>query len=494
MRLAVSIAVCAVMCSPALAQDAPAFATRQAVLKSLVYVRAAQCADGTQRAGSGFTFETPATIVTAHHVVGGCATIDVTYEGVDAGAPRSRRAAIRNVLATGDLALLSVDGAPAVPVLKLAAPPPDRGKMYAGFGYQNGQPTAGDVPVAFSTGSEYLRDILPSEARRELQQTGSAIDLDRRVLRFNVALQPGMSGGPIIDLRGEVIGIVAGGLKAGAAPASWGWPSELVRALLTSNEAPQQQVRLARAYYSLSEMDVEAAALRDRREVRCGSLTFTYRGTRTFADVAAGADDQPRLQYIMSISTRPRSEIDALKFDVWVHAPSGATAVTPSGYQLEAGDGACIVRSNRGPFKQAIWGAKATNPMEIAQVSSQFEITVMAALAPYAYGFMPDPSLTTMGPQFRDNGMVFNRKGFTQPKTLWVPGAPAPHLAHTFETLIAKSGSFLGVGTLNDDMPANAMWCLQQGDGAPGCENTTAHIREWTHFILATQLSTYPST
>jgi S1-C subfamily serine protease len=476
------------------AQEGPSFATREAALKSLVYVRANDCPDNAPRAGSGFAFENPGQIVTAHHVVGGCRTVNISYEGVSPAGPRLHRAEVARVLPWGDLALLTVAAPPSVPVLKLAPQRPDRSRVYYGAGYQNGQPTAGDKEVTFTPGSSSLTDILPEEAKNELRRNRSAIDVSREVLRFNVALQPGMSGGPIIDATGSVVGIVAGGLKAGAAPASWGWPSGWVADLLASTDARNQTVTVAGVYYTLAEMNAEAAAIRSGREITCGSLEFSYRGSRRFADVARGADDQARLQHIMAISTRPREEIDAFNFEIWVHAQSGATAVTPAGYTIGREGDVCAIASRSGPFRQVIWAAAATDQFQIMQVSLQFERAVMLPRAPYQFGFNPDPALTTPGPQFRPNGMVFNRKGFTQPKAPWMPGGPAPPLAHTFETLIAKSGSFLGVGTMNDELPPMLQFCVQIGFRAPECGALIPYVREWTHFILATQLSTYPST
>lgn len=496
MRGGLLIAAIALFAGGAAAQpEGPSFAAREATLKSLVHVAAEDCADGSARAGSGFAFEQPGRIVTAHHVVGGCRRVTVTYEGVPPGAARQKAAQVARVLAVSDLALLEVSGAPAVPVLRLAPPPADRAKSYAGFGYQNGQLTAGDQLVTFSTGQSRLADILPPEAQQELARAGSRIDTRRAVLRFNVALQPGMSGGPIVDAQGAVVGIVAGGLKAGAAPASWGWPAEWVADLMRSNDAREQPVRVAGTYYSLSDMRAVAQAQASGRRMRCGQLDFGFRGTRRFADVARGADDHPRLEYLLQIGGQPRAAIDALAFDIWVHRESGATAVVPSGYPMQNQGEVCVVRSPNGPFLQVVWGVPAFTQLQASQASIFFEQRVMYPLAPYNFGFEIDPALTTQGPQFRDNGMVFNRKGFTQPKVYWVPGMPFPPLAHSFETLIAKSGSFLGVGTLNNDMPQGQLqrFCLQGGQ-MPACPAVLANIVEWTRFILATQLSTYPAT
>ncbi|MBM3522091.1 MAG: trypsin-like peptidase domain-containing protein [Alphaproteobacteria bacterium] len=495
MRSLVSLIALVLVAGVAAAQDGPSRPMREGVLRSLVHISADRCPDGAPRAGSGFAYESPGRIVTAHHVVGGCGQIVVTYEGVPQGASRQRPAGIARVLSIGDLALLEVRDAPAVPALRLARPPADKARMHAGFGYQNGQLTAGDQDVRFSVGAERLVDILPPQAQHELAQSGSRIDIRRTVLRFNVALQPGMSGGPIIDTQGAVVGIVAGGLKAGAAPASWGWPAEWVADLMTSNEARDQSVRVTGAYYSLSDMQSFAQAAASGRRVRCGHVDLEFRGTRGFHDVARGSDDYDRLQYLLSLSGPHRRHAESLRFDVWVHPPTGGTVLTPAGYPISHVGEVCVVRSPSGPFMQVIWGGGAIDRFQYDQIALFFEQRVMFPLAPYNFGFEFDQALTTPGPQLRPNGMIFNRKGFSQPKVPWMPGGPPPPLAHSFETLIAKAGTFLGVGTVNNDMPPGDLqrFCMQGGQ-APPCPLVHANLLEWTRFILATQLSTFPAT
>jgi hypothetical protein len=390
------------------------------------------------------------------------------------------------------LALLTVADPPAVPVLAIALKKPDKQLTYAGFGYQNGQPSAGDLEVKFSTGSSVLRDILPSEALSELRQSQSQIDVDSEILRFNVALQPGMSGGPIVDKAGRVIGIVAGGLKAGAAPASWGWPSEWIQQLQASTQVKNQPVLLARAYYSFSEMDAVAKAITTGKSLTCGAITFRYHGERAFQDVARGADDEVRLRYIEGISGLPQTTIQAMRFETWVHEESGATVVTPARYSRTAATDACELRSTTGPFRQVVWGAAAPDVGSVQDVSTRFEQTVMFTRSSYQYGFVWDQALTTAGVQFRDNGLVFNRKGFVQVKQFIAGSQPA--YAHTFETLIAKNGSFVGIGTINDDLLPTINLCNQSNGKLPGCGPVMRYLEEWTLFILATQLSTYPST
>lgn len=489
--------------SPAWAQ-APSYEIRQQVLRSLVQVTASDCADGVSRSGSGFALEQPGRIVTAHHVVGGCKTVQVSYEAIQPPAPKRREARVVRVLSAGDLSLLQIDAPPTVPTLRLAGSTPSRDELFAGFGYALGMPTAGDQEVRFSTGASRLVDILPSAAADELRHSGSPIATDHEVLRFNVALQPGMSGGPIVNRSGEVIGIVAGGLKAGAAPASWGWPGQGVRQLLASTEPTDRVVRVASTYYSLPDLSALQAARQKGRKLKCGELEFIDTGLRSLNDLMRGADDWQRVQYLIGLSRENPQALGAEQFQVWVSQPSGATALVPAGYTLGNEGSTCVAKSNRGPFQLLIWSAHTPTPMDVEWRSTEFEQRVIGPRIPYNFGALPDPQLTTYvtnpmtgqsfpGPQLRDNGLIFNRKGFSLAKRpMRFPGDVVP-VAHGFHTLVARSGNFLGVATLNDEVNPMIYACTSQNPPPMGCVGAVTHLREWTRFVLATQLSTFPT-
>lgn len=486
--------------APALAAaQAPSFDLRREVLRSLVQVTASDCADGVPRSGSGFALEQPGRIVTAHHVVGGCKTVQVSYEAVRPPAPQRRAARIVRVLAAGDLSLLQIDAPPSVPTLKLAPGEPARDQVFAGFGYALGMPTAGDQEVRFSTGATRLLDILPPAAADELRASGSPIAMERRVLRFNVALQPGMSGGPIVNAAGEVIGVVAGGLKAGAAPASWGWPGEGVRQLLASSEPTDRAVRVASSYYTLRDFTQVSRALAQNRRLRCGELEFTDTGARPLGELVRGADDWPRVQYLLGLTREDPQRLAAESFQVWVSQPSGATVLTPPGVTLRRDGEVCIARSADGNFQQIVWAAATPGYGEVQTRSLDFEQRLLGSRVPPAFGLQIDTNLTTFsapgmpGPLLRPNGMMFNRKGLsypTQPQRY--PGEPVP-LAHVFETLAAGAGHFLGVATLNARLHPLLQACAMGNTAMQGCIDATAHQRMWTRFVLATQLSTFPS-
>lgn len=483
--------------------QAPSFETRQQVLRTLVQVTASDCADGVSRSGSGFTLETPGRIVTAHHVVGGCRTVQVSYEAVKPPAAKRREARIVRVLAAGDLSLLQIDAPPAVPTLRMATVAPSRDQIFFGFGYALGMPTAGDQEVRFSTGATRLTDILPPAAADELRNSGSPIAVEREVLRFNVALQPGMSGGPIVNANGEVIGVVAGGLKAGAAPASWGWPGDGVRRLLDSTEPTDRAVKVASTYYSLPDLSALLAARQQGRKLRCGALEFSDSGLRTLSDLMRSADDMQRVIYLISISGDSIATLAGEQFRVWVHAPSGATALVPAEATLQQEGSACAARSGDGNLQQLVWAALALTPQDSTARMLEFESAIQTPRMPRFVASQFDPALTTMamnpvtgqampGSQMRDGGLIFSRKALSLLKRApQFYGEPVPQ-GHAFETLVARSGIFLGVATINQQVDPRWQACTLNPQ-YPGCADAFRNRRSWTRFVLATQLSTFPA-
>ena len=68
-----------------------------------------------------------------------------------------------------------------------------------------------------------LQDFSPKLAKGEIASLSGAAD-DARYFQISVPVQPGNSGGALVDDRGNVIGIVSAKLNASAALAASGVP------------------------------------------------------------------------------------------------------------------------------------------------------------------------------------------------------------------------------------------------------------------------------
>ena len=333
------------------------------------------------------------------------------------------------------------------------------------------QPSLGDLDVKISIGDSTLAQMLPPEVRAEVGKSTS-IDVSARVLRFSRHLLPGMSGGPVIDANGEVIAVVAGGLKNGTVPVSWGWPATHLPNLLTASHSGTGTVAPSTLFSTTKD-------LTSKEVKRCGALEFIKLRRATFGEIAKTADDPVGLFNIALASGRPRVEIDAYEFDIWTHRVSGATVAVPADTALVDTGEFCIARSESGLLEQRIMGAFAATQYEVQTVAVRFE----QLMARPGQWFGLDPVLT-IGPQLRADGFVVNRKG-----AMGVPFG-ANTAIHFFETLMARGGTFVGIMTYNNRMRQYQM--CTANPAAYGCSEVLDELAQWTRFLLATRLSTYP--
>jgi putative serine protease PepD len=141
--------------------------------------------------GSGIVLSSEGLIVTNDHVVSGASTVTVSLDGEQG---RTRKATVLGENPSLDLAVLRIDATGLnLDPLKLA---------------DSSTAQVGDV--AYAIGNPYGLDwtlttgIVSALNRQIKAPDGSAID---HVLQTDAALNPGNSGGPLIDSTGAVIGV-----------------------------------------------------------------------------------------------------------------------------------------------------------------------------------------------------------------------------------------------------------------------------------------------
>ncbi|MFC7553630.1 trypsin-like peptidase domain-containing protein [Pseudoroseomonas wenyumeiae] len=133
----------------------------------------------------------PERVVTNRHVVNGCARLTLSGAGP---APLSARTLRMD--ARLDLALLEVPGLRG-PAFPFRATPARRGEGVIALGF----PLAG----LLSTDLKLTRGDVNGL---------SGLGNDQNVLQMSAPVQPGNSGGPLLDLRGQVLGMVVAKLDA----------------------------------------------------------------------------------------------------------------------------------------------------------------------------------------------------------------------------------------------------------------------------------------
>jgi S1-C subfamily serine protease len=155
-----------------------------------LFVGQANSQEQPSSSGTGFFVTTDGWIVTNAHVVEDCARVKVVGRG---------EVSEWKLDGQNDLAILQSTGAPALPITVRANPPLRIGEDIAALGYP-------------------LASVLSSSIKITTGNINSLLGLadDTRYLQISTPVQPGNSGGPVVDHSGRLIGVVTAALKASA--------------------------------------------------------------------------------------------------------------------------------------------------------------------------------------------------------------------------------------------------------------------------------------
>jgi len=183
----------------------------------VVYVRvvAVRLGQRGQGSGSGFILDNEGHIVTNNHVVAGATQVTVAfYDGIEAEAE------VVGTDADSDLAVIRVDG------ISEGAHPLPLG--------DSDQVEPGEWVVAigspFGLGSSMTAGIVSAVGR--MIPSGATSFSIPQAIQTDAAVNPGNSGGPLLNLRGEVIGVnaqIAAGSGGANAGVGFAIPSNIVR-------------------------------------------------------------------------------------------------------------------------------------------------------------------------------------------------------------------------------------------------------------------------
>lgn len=164
-----------------------AVAVYEALLPSIVAVRAGS-ATSSDGLGAGVVVSDDGTILTALHVVAGAATIRVAFaDGTEATA------AIVEQDAAHDVAVLAPDGLPEVVVPAVLGGGVRVGDDVYAIGHPLGLTASLTAGVVSGVGR-----TVPVPGGGELEG----------LIQFDAAVNPGSSGGPLVNRAGQVVGIV----------------------------------------------------------------------------------------------------------------------------------------------------------------------------------------------------------------------------------------------------------------------------------------------
>jgi len=156
--------------------------------------------------GSGFALDDRGTIATNYHVIEGAKTATVTFLTDKATFPVLGFL----VIAPGkDLAILKIDpGSRIVSPLPLAAAPPEKGESVLAFGAPKGfGGSVSDGIVSSVRHGTELRDLFKQGTKVDIYTKVLGYDLDAVWIQTTAPISGGNSGGPLVNLKGEAVGL-----------------------------------------------------------------------------------------------------------------------------------------------------------------------------------------------------------------------------------------------------------------------------------------------
>jgi hypothetical protein len=454
--------------------------------RSVVQVQASGCSavPGGLQVGSGFLWKQSTWVVTALHVVNGCAGLSVHSDVASDSAP----AHITKLLYADDLVLLNLDKVIAgTSFFSKAkdAPQDTEDLLVVGFPEDTSGSVGKTVRRQFS--GDTLKTIASYAAQEELG-TSKSPSLDIAVIFLQGILEHGHSGGPILNSAGDVVAVADGGLKHGTTEDSWAIPSYNLAALETSPEPLTKMTgqRSSLLFAATPGSSAEPA-------IQCGGGNFRHLKTVSYPEVVLTADDVRGLQQLVVASgINPTN----FSFEVYQDLQTGASVVLPAGEILVAGAGTCVATSLGGSVTTRVRMADASSDMTGTAAALQFEFQVMG-IGP---GWIIAQAFSYLQPLPVVGGGISLRKD-------WVHYVPFPGTgqlnfeqfdAQQFETLALRGKSLLGVVAQNNrwnpTVAQTQQACRANANISSFCPQALQDSSEWIESVLAVHLSTLAGT
>ncbi|MCY7296508.1 S1 family peptidase [Alteromonas sp. a30] len=182
---------------------------------------------------SGFVWKDDKSIVTSLHVLGADPNATVIVEF----GKKRRKAKIKSILPEADLVLLEVSRPlkewSALNTFEPEAPEYKASVTALGFNMGALGMSTRELMKGYAK-PEILQQLLPGRAAKILAKTQMP-SVTLPIYYLDGSLLPGYSGSPIVNAKGELIGVGNGGLESGASSVSWVIPADNLSALEASS-------------------------------------------------------------------------------------------------------------------------------------------------------------------------------------------------------------------------------------------------------------------
>lgn len=436
--------------------------------------------DAGTHTASGFLWPDAQHVVTALHVVDNARAIIGHLVDAQGKIEASHPLRVVRVLKAADLVMLRLPAPLARPALTLNTSLPAVKQTMDALGFPLNSPGASATEVKRRFGGDRLNSILPPQVLATLKDYPSAT---LEILNLEGNLVPGLSGAPLLDSSGRVVGVANGGLEAGAVGICWGIPAKHLAPLAQSSD---NQLPRAVAIKQLFAADLQANV---KTLPPLSGVTLTRLRSRSFAQLAATADDGLGLRQLAMLFQAFQPE--TFSYDIYQDLRLGATLAVPEGAALRSQGDFITVQGPGWPrMSMVVQIRSSANGAEAQRQSEMFEraVTQMATAGTLV---TLDPAWSYLG-AMQKGTLLVNRKGYYRVRLkdgFW------QREAYLFGTYATNGRAFLGVAAVNiDDSVATGLLELQcvQGLSHPRCLELMDQRRAWAQWVLAAQFSTFP--
>lgn len=453
----------------------------QTIQKSVFSVSADSCVGGSPQQATAFVWHRQDTLVTALHAIAGCSGISVK----DTNSGRTWPATVTRALIKRDLALLSIAGAPPLAPMNESNELLQNDQPLWTWGFQLGAPTPSERRFHKLEGAETLGAFVSSDVAHDIQTSGMP-DLSTEIIYVS-GLVPGLSGAPIFDSSGAVVGIGDGGLNGGSVGVNWAIPEKYLGDLLESSDNVNVVATMNLNEFAFDQSVSSGSAT----SVNCNGRTFTKLPIGLTVGLAIRGTDNP-IGLTQLATAFQMVNSGSMVFDSYTDFSSGATFVLPQGVEPSSSSSGCTAQIPGSPITFAIEVSSynPSNPSDAMSVTNLFTSHILTQVPPGIWQI--NPAWTT--PQmYQPRFDTFAAQRVNWVKLPAPPQQPQP-IEGVFDTTAIKRGTFLGVAasapvsyTQNPALPI----CLQSPNNQ-GCQPILERLHNWGSAVIAVHLATFP--
>jgi len=430
------------------------------------------------QAASGFVWQDANHAVTALHVVDGKQRITAHYVGPDGRVQASTAAVVERVFKEADLVLLRLQTPQPRKPLALSPSTPTVRQPLDALGFPLNIAGYSNTELKLRFGGTQLRSILPPKLLAQFTDYPST---STEILNLEGNLVPGLSGAPLLEAQGLLVGIADGGLEDGAVGICWGIPAAHLQRLAQSTVTRTPGAARVAALFSA---DSQASVAPTQR---VGEFGLTKLRSRSYAQLAGSADDQLGLAQLSQLFQMFNP--NQFRYDVYQEQRTGATVVLPEGARLSAQGDWIVADTGDARMSMRLQLKALGQPAEAQQLAANFEF----ALTQPGPGvvLMGDPQWSYLQPMTR-YGVTVHRKAIY--RNVVFNGMPVPQ-QYFFETLATNGRSLLAVAAVNmDNSPptANFEIACSQGLRDGRCPLLMRQRALWAQMVLGVQFSSFP--